>query len=534
MWFLTVAASIILSLFSTAVMSYISMATPIGPWIAPTLVLFAMLFFHFLLHKKAVTSDAVMLATCSGSIGGILATAFGFSFPTLYFLKPELFNSWMAEPLYFAFVLGALAIVAGWFGIWVANVIENKVIVQEQLAFPIGQLVYKMIAAQNQVRKAYELLAGFVGTAFFCIMQDGICALSGFIPKDITITTARTVGVFSLPAFKIDLFPMLWAIGFVTGHVIALPLAVGALSKILIVDPLNNAFFSSMSGIDFLLAFCTGLIIASTISSFIESPKMLWRGMHGMYKKLQSGSTSSSVRLTKEVLIEIGALLIVTVLFLTYFNFSLLAQLYLILFTFMCTHEIAIQAGKIGLARLGMFATFVMVPALLIFKLDAVQIVLVATFVEICGGVAADALAGRKIAYMANIPSYKMKAYQYLGLLVSALCIGGVFWLLINHFTLGSPQLFAQKAKNRQLLIDSQQFNYVVLIFGFIFGYLLKKVRVNPSLVLGGLLMPLNISVGLIIGGMFTFLTKEKEEWYPFWSGVFASNSIWMLVKAIL
>lgn len=525
---LLILTSISLSVLSTAVMSYISMATPIGPWIAPTLVLLAMLIFK-LFHQHN-SAQSIALATCAGSIGGILATAFGFSFPTLYFLDPRLFNSWMSNPIYFGIVLAALALAAGWFGVWVANVIEHKLIVEDQLAFPIGQLVQKMIAAQNQVRKAYELLVGFLGTALFCVMQDGLGACGGFIPKSITLNAPMKFGYFRFPAVSLDLWPLLWAIGFVTGHVIAIPLAIGTLSKIVIVDPLNAAFFPDISGMEFMLAFCSGMIVMGAVLGFIESPKMLWKAAKDIRAKFGQSHRSSAMG---SYAVEGLCMLVAVSMFLSYFEFSWFAQLYLVIFTFMCTHEISYQAGKIGLARLGMFATFVMVPGMVFFKWSALQAVLVATFVEVCGGVAADTLFGRKIAHMQAIKPSLIKKYQYIGLVISSVAVGVVFWLLIDHFTLGSPELFAQKAQNRQLLIDSHHFNYYVLALGLVFGFLLKKAKVNPSLVLGGLLMPLNISLGLIIGGFGALLTKNKEEWVPFWSGIFASNSVWMLLKTL-
>src|SRR5665647_1235310 len=165
--------SIIFSIFSTVVMSYISMATPIGPWIAPTIALLAMLLLK-LFAIKHNNVERVGLITTAGSIGGILATGMGFSFPTLYFVDPVLFNQWLASPLYFVGILAALAIVAGGFGLWLANILEHRFIVEQQLAFPIGQLVYKMLALENQVKKSWDLMIGFVGTIFFCLAQDGI------------------------------------------------------------------------------------------------------------------------------------------------------------------------------------------------------------------------------------------------------------------------------------------------------------------------------------------------------------------------
>lgn len=529
--------SVLLSIFSTAVMSYIAMATPIGPWIDSTLVLIAMLAFRLLRYKKNI-SEQVALVTCAGAVGGILATAMGFTFPTLYFIDPDLFASWMARPWFFCCVVTALAFVGGWFGIWVANLVEHKCIVTDRLAYPIGQLLHKMIAAHNQVRKAWELVIGFIATSFFCFLQDGVGLFKGFIPKTIALNKKITLSVFQLPSIPFDIWPMLWAVGFVTGHIIAVPLAVGALVRIFVVEPVNHTLFPTTSNIEFTLAFCSGMVLAGAIQSLLDTPALLW----GAVKKITSSSSDRPSRgfvyyaqyLTTGAGLESLLLGSTLIAFFTYFKFSWMTQLYLVVFCFICTYQIVDIAGKIGLAQMGRFATFVMVPAMFLFKLNFIQIVFIAAFVELSGGVAADILFGRKMAYLSDISSTTVKKFQYFGLIISSLTIGIIFWLLINHFKLGSDTLFAQRAQGRQLLIEVESFDYYILLVGLIFGILLKYIKMNPMMVLSGLLMPLNISIGLIIGGFGSMLTKNREEWYPFWSGVFASSSVWMLIKAIL
>jgi len=530
---ITILISILLSLFSTAIMSYIAMAIPIGPWIAPTLVLFALLLFR--LFSKKVSSSAIVLAVSAGSVGGIVATACGFSFPTLYFLDPVLFNRWMSQPVYFATVLTGLVLGAGWLGIWIANMVEYKLIVQEKLAFPIGQLIYKMITAQEQVHKAYELMIGFIGTFIFCLLQDGTRFFIGFIPKTFVLISPLQIGMFAIPLMRLDIWPLLWAIGFVTGHVIALPLVVGIVTKMVLVDPLHTISFSYLSSVEFLLAFCSGIVLSGVLMSFIGLPAQLWRVKKKLKDKETAGKSKiSNYQYTTSYIVEFGAILLFLVPFLHYFKFSLLAQIYLITLTLIYTYQIVTIAGKIGLAFLGRFATFVMVPAMFLFNLDMVQLVFIATFVEICGGVATDILFGRKVARLSAIDHAQIKRYQYLGLVISALSVGLIFWLLINRLSLGSPELFAQRAQARQLLIHAKHFDYWVLMVGTGVGFLLKYIKVNPMLVLGGLLMPINFSLSLIIGGFLAFITPQAQEWYPFWSGVFASNSLWIVIKTML
>ena len=529
-----IIVSILLSIFSTSVMCYISMATPIGPWIAPTLVLCGLLLFN--LFSRRVTSTSLALATSAGSIGGIMATAFGFSYPALYFLDPGLFNTWMTYPIFFATIISALAFIGGGLGIWIADWCEDTLLVKEQLAFPIGQLVHKTILAMsNQMRKAYELVIGFAGTMIFCMLQDGVMRVPSFIPKSLMMVNAMKVGFINIPTIKLDLFPLVWAIGFVTGHVIAIPLAVGAVSRILFLDPLHRtSWFCHLTSMEFILAFCSGMILIGAVTSFIGLPKQIWRGIKKMKLDFDAGTMLSGNGFSRNMALEFGLLLILFILFFSYFEFSWLAQFYMLVSTIICAYQIAAIAGRIGMALVGRYATFVMVPGMLLFGFNAVQLVLISTLVEICGGVTTDVLFGRKLAQLAGIDRSLMKRYQYFGLIISSLIIGIVFWLLVSHFQLGSDQLFAQKAQGRQLLVAVRQFDPYVLLIGALFGFLLQKIKINPALVFGGLLMPINLVVGLVLGGLCTMCTSDKEEWFPFWSGVYAANSIWMLLQAIM
>lgn len=541
---------IILTFFSTGIMSYISMATPIGPWIAPTLVIFSMLLFN-LINKKLLTIKNQIFQVTGSSIGGILATALGFSFPTLFFLDQQLFKTWLASPSYFSFVITILSLSSGLFAFWIANILENKLIYQQELNFPISKMIYKMIAVQNQFNKAKQLIIGFILTIVFCFFQTTLFGFKSLIAKSIVLFKSFSYYFIKIPEIRFDLFPTYWAIGYITGDIIAIPLLLGSISKIFLADVINNYFFNNISNISFMLAFCSGIVLSGAILSFFDFPKTLFNLIKNFKLKKDSTIKLSSwvfpiPKLDKNKIIfftkflyqyEIPLLLgifIINFLFLNFFKFGMFLQIYLLLLTFICTYQITVIAGKIGLAQLGRFATFVMVPAILIFNLNFIQITLIATYVEICGGVATDLLFGRKIGQLSEISTSSLKRYQLFGIVMSSIIAGFVFWILISNFELGSVELFAQRAQARALLINAVSFNKYVLFIGFIYGLVLKKLKINPMLTLGGLLMPFNISIGLIIGGLSAKILKNKEKWEPFWSGVFASHSIWMIIQALL
>ncbi len=205
-------------------------------------------------------------------------------------------------------------------------------------------------------------------------------------------------------------------------------------------------------------------------------------------------------------------------------------------FTFVCTYQLMLLAGKFGIAPLGRFATFVMVPGMLIFGYTPLQITFVAAYVEIAGGVASDALFGRKMARLMSIDRKAITLYQWLGLAVSVLSIGVIFYLFISHFGLGSQEgaLAVTRSVSRSMLISITMFDVGVLLLGMFFAYVISYFGVNTALLLFGILMPVSYTLLLVLGGLSTYLVEDREEYYPFWSGVFAANSLWMLVQAFI
>jgi hypothetical protein len=524
----------IFSLFSTTIMSYIAMATPIGPWVDPILALVALVLFSKISNPQA-RDRAIIYTVVGGSLGGILAIAFGSSYPTLYFLDKPLFMSWMEQPAHFAVLMSVAGLAASLYGFFIANVLQDHFLEQQKLPFPIGQMVFNMLnSAQGSLRKAWELFAGFCSTLVLCGLQGGIGMFRAIIPSSLKLLHASTMFGIKIPAIELrfDTLPMLWAIGFITGSTIAIPLAIGALSKIFIVDPLNGCLFPNLCSWDFSIAFCSGLVTSSSLLGFASLPNLIKNFLHsGVQSISQSGNKKFlSFNGTHWILIPFG---ISFILFCILFNVSVLMAIYLLIGTFMTTYIMTSIAGKIGLAQLGRFATFVMVPAMFLFGIHPVQLTIIATFVEITGGVATDILFGRRLAQLSEAPRKQISIWQIFGLVVSCCSVGIIFWILINHFGLGSGVLFAQRAQARALLINLQSFNLYVLGLGALYGLLLKKLNLNPMLVFGGLLMPLNYSLGLILGGFSTYLVSDTARWEPFWSGVFAANSIWEVLKAL-
>jgi hypothetical protein len=529
-----ISLSIVMTLLSTVILVYISMATMIGPWIAPTIVIMASLISRLRLigtasRETSQNKESLALIQTAASVGGIVATAVGFTLPTLYFLDPAQFNELLSKPLFFSFLVGSICITAGGLGIFLAKSFRKKFLEKDNLPFPVSHMIHKTITSQSESKQAKKLIAGFSGSMIFSILRDKLSTKTFFIFKSIFGN--------HLP---ITLSPMFWAIGFIAGTSVAVPLFVGMISKYLVISPLNNhslylpfKLFPILDPKLFTMAFASGLVLAGVIPSFLKYPSIIWSNI-----KQFSGYTTLSRKQSVKNVFDVARkralipIIATSILFLL-FKFPPLSLLIIIPLTTIAAYNISAIAGEIGLAQIGRFVTLVMIPTMLLFKLNVMQITLLCVFVASCITATTDLLFGYKVGELCKIPQKKIYFYQWLGLIVTAISAGFFVWLLCTNLQLGTAELFAQRAKSRAILITSFSFNWTVVFLGFLFGLGLKRLKISPTMVFGGLLMPNQLTIGLLIGSLGTLFVKDKKEHFTLFSGIFTAESLWLIVSIL-
>ena len=160
----TTIIAFLFSLFATLVISYVALlATPIGPWMETTLVLMGTIYgFNLLLIILPSKHKCVP----SPSQRRLVALAVQLPWPVhfhsrlfIFWIKHFLIPGW-PPLLFFAPTGTALVFAAGSFGFLIAGYLEKKLLADSTMVFPIGQMVYNMIAVQNELKKAYQLALG--------------------------------------------------------------------------------------------------------------------------------------------------------------------------------------------------------------------------------------------------------------------------------------------------------------------------------------------------------------------------------------
>lgn len=551
-----IVAGVFFALFSSLVMSYISIATMVGPWIAPTLVLLGQLLLrvlyqqkrHALAHDERTSMVACMQAIGAG--GGIIATGIGFVLPTLYFLEPETFNHWLACPWRFCSMIMGLCLSAGGLGLLLGRWWAPKFIDQEQLPFPVSQLTHQMITSQTHADQSRRMFLGVFATTLLCFLRDGVGAIGAFISKTYYVLPTvfhHELGIMMMPAY--------WAIGFSVGLTFTVPLLVGMISKYIVLYPLMHhaqwlpwTVFEAPSMDALSVAFCSGIILCELVLGLKSYVRKVIRWLmkrasnstmqeyHSRWISIQQWMQQHVVRehfSLRAMKLFIPVFLMVVCL-LTYFGFSPLTQLLLVLFTIIATHAITKIGGEIGMIPFGRFSTFIILPLLIFFGINAVQVTIACVFFDICAATASDLLFDYKTGDLCGVNRKRMYRYQWIGLLATAIGTGLFLWLLFTNLQLGSETLFAQRSRAKSLLIQSLHFDLVIVGLGIMFGMLLKRCRINPTMVFGGLIMPNTITLSLLFGSLFTRLTNNTERWQSLCAGVLAAESLWIIISIVI
>lgn len=544
--FFIVVVGIIFALFSSLIMSYISIATPVGPWIAPTLVLFGQLLLRIFYRSgaRALTAEGQTESLASmqaiGAGGGIIATGIGFVLPTLYFLEPDTFNAWLANPWFFCGMILALCMSAGGLGLVLGRWWSSSFIDGQKLPFPVSKLTHQIITSHGHTKQSRRMFLGVFGTAVICALRDGIGSIGALISKTYYLLPSvlhHEVGLMMMPAY--------WAIGFSVGLTFTIPLVIGMISKYLVLYPLFHhasvlpvSLFSVPSMDSLSIAFCSGLILCELVLGLSGYARKAYRWV---VRRFHDGGTPlfsswanarfAHARMSYKSLVLCALILLSIIGLLSYFNFSPVIQLLLVVFTIIATYSITKIGGEIGMVPFGRFSTFIILPLLIFFGINSVQITIACVFFDICAAAASDLLFDYKTGDLCSISRKKMYQYQWIGLIATALGSGLFLWLLFTHLQLGSEAFFAQRSRAKSLLIQSLHFDLVIVALGIMFGLVLKRFKINPTMVFGGLIMPNTITISLLFGSLFTRLAKHPATWQSLCAGVLAAESLWVIIS---
>lgn len=497
------------SMLSVGMMSYLAMNTLLGPWIAPLFVVVCMVLAIPFVSKRWFDDHAI-LSIAAGSIGGMVGTALGVTVPAFYFLHKEQFLALFDHPIFFALLISGFVFCAGTLAFSIAYYVKDHFIVEEKLPFPTSQLVYDVLSVEHYPQNSWLMLIGIGWASVWNI-----------------VTLFARAGLQAYTA-QVHMIPIILSIGFVAGHLIAVPICIGLLTRLSAVSFLQERYFSVIPQQEFLVTFCVGIILVLV--------------SHGLWDALQKENvakmkSSRKLRLglhNRNFLLQLGCALFVNVCLLSFCGVNLIAQCCAIPLIIIIGLNLARIVGETGMVTPDSFAWFVILP--LVYSqigVTSLSILMLATVATICFGMIVDLLFSYKLAQLADIPYHLILKYQQIGFIVAALCSGLIMWWYIHLFGLGSVELIAGKAQGLDKFITSGVYNYHIILCGFVWGLVIRMLCKELLVVIGAILMAPSITFWLLIAGALSYVVHKREKWFPLCFGVYAAHSLWILIRAV-
>lgn len=513
MSFLLCLLSIVLSFLSACMMAYNAMAIQIAPWVAPVVAITIMIVLLQMVQRKWF-KEHVVIAIAAGSLGGMVGMCVGLSWPTLYFLQPDVFATWMQSPLTFSGMIFALVFSAGSLAFVITHLLRYHLIIKQEMNFPMSLLVHNIIYAQQK-------------TQSFTLMIHGLMLSSSW---NVFTWVAR----MPLQAYlsQLHTIPVFLSIGFVAGQTIAIPLLVGMFSRIFMLSSVQQKFFYFEKESSFILTFATGMLFAIIATTLFDMIKDLYLSVQ---KKKKSYIAKFIQMFWQDTIYRglfVGSLILSSAV-LSWWNVSFAQQLYVLVGLFLLSHVIGCIVAEVGVLEVTSFVSFIILPLTYFFTISAVPSLILVVFCTVCIGVVVDLLFSYKISHLAQVAHERILKYQIIGFMVASCSIGFILWWYINKFHLGSNALLAQQALEQESFITFQQYNYQVLAAGFVYALFMRFLIEDMLVMIGGFMMPVSMSFWLILSGGLSYLVKDRKKVYPFWFGIYASHALWMFARAI-
>ncbi len=496
--FLFGLAAFLFTALAAALLLYISIATGLGPWVAPLLIV--------MIRSIIRDREQVALLAIIASFGGAIATGIGFSVTTLYFVDRPLWEYYCHKPWLVVGGIGIVVLVAGWWGLVLARRYAPRLVNDGTIPFPVATSIVTTLAIQSGLREQILFLSGIFGA----ILVGGMRLLGG---------------VWAVPW----VMPVGWATGFLAGADIIIPLLVGMGAQYLVVAPLATwaehcpwEYFSVLRPVDITFALCSGLLLSGLGVSLVKnSSAFRYRSLRAWARQSMAFSVNKvdmvSMAAVGGMLCAVGISVPVSV--------GIVAGLYLVL------DHLVHFASRTGLATYGRYMTILMLPLLALPSMSSAHIVFVCLIVGVAGAAIVDGVCTYKVGALCNMNENSVYRAQILGLVCTALSVGGLLWLLCAYGTVGTWPLVAHRGLSRALLMQSFSFNGVVVALGVVLGLLLGRYRINSVMVFGGLVMPHGLTFALVLGASIRKIAYHDALGTIVWSGVLVGDIVWLLIN---
>lgn len=526
----------------------------------------AMGVIRILLRRNSIL-ESNMVQTI-GSAGESLAAGAIFTLPALFLWAAE---GKMSKPGLIEITL--IALIGGLLGVFFMIPLRNALIVKEHgiLPYPEGTACAEvMLAGEEGGANASTVFAGMGFAAVFKFIIDGLKLVSGEVSVKIK-GFAGQIGT--------QIYPAVMSVGYICGAKISSYMFAGGLLSWMVIIPLIVLFGSELtlypgtvpiselyaSGgagaiwSTYIRYIGAGALAAGGIISLVKSMPLIVKTFGGAMKSMKGAGTASGERTSRDINIKIVIIAIVVLTLLIWLipaiPVSLLGALIIVVFGFFFATVSSRMVGLVGSSNnpVSGMAIATLLIATVILKVTGAggiagmsSAIAIGSIICIVSAIAGDTSQDLKTGYILGATPRKQQIGEVIGVVASALAIGGTLYLLDSAWGFGSDQLGAPQATLMKLIVEGVMGGDLPWTLVFIGAFIAVVVEIIGIPVLPfaiGIYLPVQLNACIMVGGLIRLVLdklkrddKEKvvNDGILFCSGMIAGEGLVGILLALL
>ncbi|MBR2916176.1 MAG: oligopeptide transporter, OPT family, partial [Clostridia bacterium] len=489
----------------------------------------AMGVIRVIMRKNSILESNIVQTI--GSAGESLAAGAIFTLPALFLWaaegkadKPELLE------------ITIIALIGGLLGVFFMIPLRNALIVKEHgiLPYPEGTACAEvLLAGEEGGANASTVFAGMGFAALFKFIIDGLKLAAG----EITLNVGKFFKGFA-GAIGTQVYPAVLSVGYICGPRISSYMFSGGVLSWMVLIPMIVLFGEKLvlapgtvpigelyaeggaSAIwsTYIRYIGAGALATGGIISLIKSLPLIVKTFTGAIKSAFGAKAVDTGRTSKDMnmAVVLIAILVLTVLvwLVPAIPVTFLGAVLVVVFGFFFATVSSRMVGLVGSSNnpvSGMaIATLLITTLLLKFtgSLGAVGMtsaIAIGSIICIVSAIAGDTSQDLKTGYLLGATPKKQQIGELIGVVASALAIGGTLYLLDTAWGFGSEEIAAPQATLMKMIVEGVMEGQLpwALVFIGVFIAVIAEILGIPVLPFAiGIYLPVQLNACIMIGGL--------------------------------
>lgn len=485
----------------------------------------AMGVIRVIMRKNSILESNIVQTV--GSAGESLAAGAIFTLPALFLWAAE---GKMETPGIVEITL--IALLGGLLGVLFMVPLRNALIVKEHgvLPYPEGTACAEvLLAGEEGGANASTVFAGMGIAAAFKFIIDGL----KLVPSEVSLRVKGYAGEIGT-----QIYPAVMSVGYICGPRISSYMFAGGLVSWLVLIPAVVLFGSGLtlypgtapigemfaeggaSAIwgSYIRYIGAGALAAGGIISLIKSLPLIIRTFGDAMKGLKGSKAVSNARTAQDLNfgVILGGVLVITlaIWLAPPIPVSLLGAVIVVIFGFFFATVSSRMVGLVGSSNnpvSGMAIATLLIATILLKATGDSGVhgmqgaIAIGSIICIVAAIAGDTSQDLKTGYLLGATPRKQQIGELIGVVASALAIGGVLYLLNAAWGFGSEQLGAPQAMLMKMIIEGVMENNLpwTLVFIGVFLAIVIEILGIPVLPFAiGVYLPVQLNACIMVGGL--------------------------------